>query len=438
MSPIAGRMSPRMVYSYTPPSAFPAGRTVARRRCARATVSFRAKSAESKPSSPPKNVIPVFRFASVIAMDDLLKQVEALSVKPTRLSRETHLREWYRDVQSGVDPKEARGKSGTPRYMSVMNLRKREDCPYNDDEPELKEAWIAFKGFFPPDKQSDAYYLEEFGRLYTETQDFKTACGTAKSYRFNALKNIVDNDLEVSPELAGYKALLKSNWEYESRRFTENVHLHEFFQEYNEHGDFKKARGENNSARYSALCRIKNKPKEECNELELRLKEVWIGRLPPQEYLEAFFQEYDEHGDFEKARGGMRFMPIRKIINTHDDECNGLEWRFKRLWYDYFVQCFFKDYEVDNDFEEAFLKTKERERALYELMQQPWQSRLAVKFRQLCITKEREEAERVEALAKQSKQKEQDFEWTEEVEQDFEEFLQDILSRRLSGSSTEF
>jgi len=431
-------------------------------------------------------------------MDDLLKQVEALSVKPTRLSRETHLREWYRDVQSGVDPKEARGKSGTPRYMSVMNLRKREDCPYNDDEPELKEAWIAFKGFFPPDKQSDAYYLEEFGRLYTETQDFKTACGTAKSYRFNALKNIVDNDLEVSPELAGYKALLKSNWEYESRRFTENVHLHEFFQEYNEHGDFKKARGENNSARYSALCRIKNKPKEECNELELRLKEVWIGRLPPQEYLEAFFQEYDEHGDFEKARGennsarysalcriknkpkeecnelelrlkevwkgrltpqeyleaffkeydehgdfekargGMRFMPIRKIINTHDDECNGLEWRFKRLWYDYFVQCFFKDYEVDNDFEEAFLKTKERERALYELMQQPWQSRLAVKFRQLCITKEREEAERVEALAKQSKQKEQDFEWTEEVEQDFEEFLQDILSRRLSGSSTEF
>lgn len=41
MSPTAGGMTPRVAYSYSPPSLFPAGRTVARRRCARVTVSFR-------------------------------------------------------------------------------------------------------------------------------------------------------------------------------------------------------------------------------------------------------------------------------------------------------------------------------------------------------------------------------------------------------------
>ena len=313
-------------------------------------------------------------------MDDLVKQVEALNVQPTRLSRETHLREWYSDVQRGVHPNEARGKSVTPRYCSLMNLRKLEDCPYNDDERELKEAWEALKRFFPPVKQTDAYYLKEFGRLYTETQDFKTACGNYTTYRFTSLKNIVDNDLEVAPELAGYKALLKSNWEYDSQRFTEKTaqeHLEEFFKEFDEHGDFMKARGGLRSARYASLRRIKNKPDEECNELELRLKEVWERCVTPYEHLEAFF----------------------------------------------------KDFEVDNDFEEAFLKTKGRERALYYLMEHPKQTPLAVKFRQLCIQKEREEAEK----AKEVEANEQDLEWTEEVHEDFEDFLQGILSRRLSA-----
>jgi len=114
------------------------------------------------------------------------------------------------------------------------------------------------------------------------------------------------------------------------------------------------------------------------------------------------------------------------------------EKRVTRTPYEH-LEAFFKDFEVDNDFEEAFLKTKGREHALYELMQQPQQTPLAVKFRHLCITKEREEAERAEAeKAKEAEANEQDLEWTEEVHEDFEDFLQGILSRRLSGNGAEF
>ena len=271
-------------------------------------------------------------------MDELVEQVEALSVKPKMVSRETHLREWYAEVRDGVSPKDARGKGNAPRYNALMSLRKLEECPYKDDERELKEAWEAFKRNFPPQKESEAYYLEEFGRLYGQTQDFLTARGQATTYRFAALKNIVENDLEFPPELNEIKALLKSKWTYESCRFTEmtdNVHLHEFFEEYKVHNDFKKARGENMSARHAALLRITKKPDEECNEQEKRFKGLWEGSKTPEEHLEAFFEEYEVHNDFKKARGEngtARYQALFRITKKPDEECNELEKRLKELW----------------------------------------------------------------------------------------------------------
>ena len=210
-------------------------------------------------------------------MDDLVERVDALSVKPPRISKETHLLKWLRDGKRGVHPNEARGERGDAQYASLMKVRKREECPYTDEEPELKEAWERFTTEFPPVRHEDVYYLQRFGEKYRDTGDFDAACGDSGNYKFAALKNIVDKDLKF-PAFQAYEEQLKSGWKYETTRCTEmtpHLHLLKFIEEYRVHKDFKKARGVNNSARYHALLKITKKADEACTELELELKALW-------------------------------------------------------------------------------------------------------------------------------------------------------------------
>ena len=252
-------------------------------------------------------------------MDDLVKRVDALSVKPPKISKETHLLTWLRDVKRGVHPNEARGKSGTAQYQALMNVRKREECPYTDEEPELKEAWERFTTLFPLERPEDVYYLQRFGEKYRDTGDFDAACGNTNTNKFAALKNIVDKDLRF-PAFQAYEEQLKSGWKYETKRFTEmtpNLHLLEFFEEYREHNDFKKARGVNNTTRYKVLVLITKKADEECSELERELKALWKGNMTSQEHLEAFFEEYREHNDFKKARGVSDTATYAALLRTN-------------------------------------------------------------------------------------------------------------------------
>jgi hypothetical protein len=84
MSPIAGRMSSRVTYSYSPPSVLPAGRTVARRRCARATVC-------RFESEVPKPIVNKSLFSSFCARtrgdgDASRARMEILEIQQSRLS----------------------------------------------------------------------------------------------------------------------------------------------------------------------------------------------------------------------------------------------------------------------------------------------------------------------------------------------------------------
>ena len=74
-----------------------------------------------------------------------MERVDALSVKPPRISKETHLLKWLRDVERGVHENEARGKSGDAQYASLMNLRKREECPYTDGLNSQHERHVLLK-----------------------------------------------------------------------------------------------------------------------------------------------------------------------------------------------------------------------------------------------------------------------------------------------------
>lgn len=84
-----------------------------------------------------------------------------------------------------------------------------------------------------------------------------------------------------------------------------------------------------------ALWKITKKADKECNELERELKALWQGNMTPQEHLEAFFEEYREHNDFKKARGDSnlaRYKALVLIIKKADEACTELELELKALW----------------------------------------------------------------------------------------------------------
>ena len=112
---------------------------------------------------------------------------------------------------------------------------------------------------------------------------------------------------------------------------TPEEHLTDFFTEYDDHKDFMRARGVHGSARYKALLKLHNKPDAECSDRELRLKKLTKS---PQEHLD-FSREYDDHGDFKKARGvdkSARYMALLRLNNKPDYECSERELELKELW----------------------------------------------------------------------------------------------------------
>jgi len=257
-----------------------------------------------------------------------------------RTSKESHLREYWRLItEEGKTPHQARGsrKEGDetrPRYQTLMALRKADECPYGDEESDLREIWLHFQKEFPVTRtRTDADYLKEFARRYDEKQDLRSARGSVSTYLFKALKKIVDEDLHF-PELAEEEALLKRVWKHDVRRWTENsvmTHLQAFIDEYETNGgDFNKARGAMNSARYEALRRL-NHTKAEAYEEPYRshikkLQDVWEGNEPAitwEEHLQAFIDEYETNGgDFNKARGAMnsaRYQMLYKLNKANAD-----------------------------------------------------------------------------------------------------------------------
>ena len=149
----------------------------------------------------------------------------------------------------------------------------------------------------------------------------------------------------------------------ETTRKTPRQHLEEFFEEYEIHKDFQRAKGKHNSGRYVALGKISKKPDEECDELEKKLKELWVTRKTPRQHLEEFFEEYETHKNFRKARGwnnSTRHKALAKISRKPDEECDDLEKKFKELWVGWqtidlqkHLKDFFAEYEECRNFFQA-------------------------------------------------------------------------------------
>ena len=252
-----------------------------------------------------------------------------------KTSKESHLREYWRLIKEGKTPYEARGsykpesKGGDEtyaRYTVLMKLRKADKCPYGDDEADLREMWLHFKKAFPVlIKLSDADYLKIFAERYEQKQDLEFARGSPGAYLFKALKKIVDEEDLHFPELAEEEALLRRVWKYDEKRYAENsemTHLQAFIDEYETNGgDFVKARGAWDTARYKVLLRLNNAKAEDYEEPYRahiqKLQDVW--ETPDvttwEKHLQVFIDEYETNGgDFAKARGAWDTARYRVLL----------------------------------------------------------------------------------------------------------------------------
>ena len=276
-----------------------------------------------------------------------------------RTSPETHLENYMRCIEAGWAPKDARGRSGDKNYQPLARLRLGDSNPY-DEDPEnrfyrkdgkghlrdacrhLKDHYSEYAPNFEP--KSHAFYLREFWEKVSppDPEPFATAIGWHGTYRFIKLKEIVDGNLHF-PEDAEAERALREGWTHTTTPIkdlavtkTAQDHLDDFFTEYNDHGDFKKARDVHGSARYGALLRLSNKPDYECSERELELKELWEDFKTSEEHLDDFFTEYNDHHGFKKARGvfhSARYAALERLKNKPDGECSERELQYKELWY---------------------------------------------------------------------------------------------------------
>jgi hypothetical protein len=175
-----------------------------------------------------------------------------------------------------------------------------------------------------------------------DPEPFDKAIGGYGTYRWIKLKEIVDEDLHF-PEDAEAERALKDGWTHTTTPCEDKAviktaqdHLDDFFTEYDDHGDFKKARDVAGSARYEALLKLNNKPDAECSDRELRLKELWEVFKTSEEHLDDFFTEYNDHHGFKKARGvpgSARYAALERLKNKPDAECSDRELQFIELWY---------------------------------------------------------------------------------------------------------
>ena len=284
-----------------------------------------------------------------------------------KISKESHLENYMRCIEARWSPEDARGRYLDKRYNTLSVIKKRDSNPYDKDDPRflrkdgkghLRDAWRHLKDHWdvlpaPSHESCLRAFWKKLNFLKTsgfsgdtfslpDPEPFDKAIGGYGTYRWIKLKEIVDEDLHF-PEDAEAERALKDGWTHTTTPMKDvavtkspQEHLDDFFTEYDQHGDFKKARDVHGNARYEALLRLNNKPDYECSERELELKELWEVFTTSEEYLDDFFTEYNDHHGFKKARGvfhSARYAALERLKNKPDGECSDRELQFIELWY---------------------------------------------------------------------------------------------------------
>jgi len=286
------------------------------------------------------------------AYELLLKRVWTYEERPfTERSYLTHLVDFHESYQKDGDFKKARGDSkNSARYVALKKLNSVTDLstydePYQSMIRKLQELWVT------PDVTTWKEHLEDFHESYQKDSDFKKARGkSSDSARYQALR-ILSNVTDLSEYEEPYRSMivkLQEVWVTPEVKTWEE-HLEDFHESYQEDGDFKKARGDSNSARYVALRRLNkvswvtdlSKYEEPHRSMISFLQEVWQPiKLPvSQEHLTVFFESYKNGGNFDEARGksdSARYHILKNLNEdnayTYDEPHQSLILKLQKVW----------------------------------------------------------------------------------------------------------
>ena len=246
--------------------------------------------------------------------------------KPT--SDAYYLKAFGKAYTKNPDLEKARGKSGLYKFCALKKIVD-EDLKFSGELEEyellLKRVWTHEPK--PCTERSTLTHLVDFHESYQKDGDFKKARGKWNSPKYQALSKLTNvQDLSTYDE--PYRSMilkLQEVW-VTPKVTTWKGHLEDFHESYQKDGDFKKARGKWDSARYNALNILKNvqdlsKYDEPHRRMIRKLQEVWQGLTTWEEHLEDFDESYQKHGDFKKARGknsGPRCQALRTLNNVQD------------------------------------------------------------------------------------------------------------------------
>jgi len=175
-------------------------------------------------------------------------------------------------------------------------------------------------------EESFVTHLQAFIDEYnTNGGDFVKARGAFDTPRYEALKTVIKLKADAYEEpIRSHLQKLQDLWK---TRTTWQEYLQVFIDEYETNGgDFVKARGAFDTARYHMLCKLNNAKADDYEEPYRshiqKLQDVW--ETPDvttwEEHLQAFLDEYEANGgDFVKARGAVgtpRYQALLKLNNV--------------------------------------------------------------------------------------------------------------------------
>ena len=263
----------------------------------------------------------------------------------TNMTWKEHLKDFYESYQKDDDFKKARGDSSGARYKVLSKLTNVTDLseyeePYRSMIVKLQEVWET--------NMTWKEHLEAFRESYQKDSDFKKARGTHTSARYHTLNKLTKvTDLSTYDE--PHRSIIRKLQEVWAGQKTWEEHLVDFHESYQEDSDFKKARGDSNGsnvARYKTLSKLTKVQDLSTYEEPYRsmisfLQEVWQPiKLPvSQKHLTAFFESYENGGNFDEARGksdSARYHILKNLNEdnayTYDEPHQSLILKLQKVW----------------------------------------------------------------------------------------------------------
>ena len=179
-----------------------------------------------------------------------------------------HLEAFVHDFAVHGDFEKARGEIEAPRCVALLELSRTAD-DLDDLHVEMLKRYKTASGDWAREEKKRKLWaacaqLEEFTKIYSKSGDFEEARGPVDGPRNCAILTLTPKAMTGSLSEIWQKRVnlfkeAKADWNAQQKTKLGPAtakHLRNFIQEFAQHGDFRRARGEASTTRYGCLSKL--------------------------------------------------------------------------------------------------------------------------------------------------------------------------------------